>query len=136
MIRFFVPGNPVAQARPRTFWHKAAGRFITMNPRKSEDWKERVRLHSLPHGPKEPIDVPVRAYLDFYIPRPKGAKDTVWACARPDLDNFIKGTLDALQTAGFFVDDSRVVWLEAKKFYARDGKVGVAITVLGVDEKP
>ncbi|MBI4370398.1 MAG: RusA family crossover junction endodeoxyribonuclease [Elusimicrobia bacterium] len=135
MIRFFVPGNPVAQARPRTFWHKAAGRFITMNPRKSEDWKEHVRLHSLPHRPRKPMDFPVRAHLDFYLPRPKGSKNKVWACTRPDLDNFIKGTLDALQSAGFFVDDSRVVWLECHKLYSAHGHVGVQVSIFGVDEK-
>lgn len=135
MIRFFVPGVPVSQARPRTFWHKGLNRYCTMNPKESEAWKKEVTMRALPYRPKEPIDFPVRLKMDFVIPRPVNAKDHVWACVRPDLDNYVKGTLDALQNARFFKDDSRVVWLEAKKLYSNDGRVGVRITVLSVQEE-
>ncbi len=135
MIRLFIAGRPVPQARPRTFWHRAAGKFVTTNPRDCEQWKEKARLLALPHRPREPIDFPVRVILDFYVPRPKGAKDAVWACVRPDLDNYAKAVLDALQQAQFFTDDSRVVWLECRKLYSQNGEIGVRITLLGVDEK-
>jgi len=107
-----------------------------MNPRESEMWKASVRTRAFPYRPKEPIDFPIRVNMDFYVPRPASAKDKTWACVRPDLDNYIKATLDALQGAHFFKDDSRVVWLEAKKLYSNDGRVGVKITVLSVDETP
>lgn len=135
MIRFFAAGNPVPQARPRTFWHEAARKYVTMNPRSSEAWKEIVKAKALPNRPKTPIEFPVRLLLDFFLPRPKGAKTKVWADVRPDLDNYVKGTVDALQQANFFKDDAVVVWMEAKKFYSSDGRVGVQITVLRVDEK-
>jgi len=106
-----------------------------MNPRESEVWKATVKAKAFPSRPKEPIDFPVRLILEFYVPRPANARDQVWAFVRPDLDNYIKGTLDALQAARFFRDDSRVVWLEAKKMYSKDGRVGVRVTVLSVEEK-
>ena len=134
MIEFFVPGIPIAQARPRTFFHKGLNRYCTMNPKESEAWKKEVMTRAFPYRPKEPIDFPTRLKLEFFIPRPLKAKDETWACVRPDLDNYIKGTLDALQGARFFKDDSRVVWLEAKKLYSKDGRVGVRITVLAVEE--
>lgn len=107
-----------------------------MNPRKSEAWKDVVRLKALGHRPREPIDYPVRAVLDFHLPRPKEARDDVWACVRPDVDNYAKAVLDALQQAGFFTDDSRVVWLECRKLYSTEGEVGVEIAILGTNEKP
>lgn len=134
MIQFFVSGTPVPQARPRTFWHKGLRRYCTMNPAESEAWKGTVSTKALHYRPKEPINFPVRLLLEFYVPRPANAKEQVWAYVRPDLDNYIKGTVDALQVARFFKDDSRVVWLEAKKMYSKDGRVGVRITVLAVEE--
>jgi Holliday junction resolvase RusA-like endonuclease len=135
MIEFFVPGIPVPQARPRTFFHRGLNRYCTMNPTQSENWKKEVTARAYPYRPKTPIDYPIRLKLEFYLPRPQKAKDDTWACVRPDLDNYVKGTVDALQQANFFKDDAVVVWMEAKKFYSSDGRVGVQITVLGVDEK-
>jgi Holliday junction resolvase RusA-like endonuclease len=135
MISFFVEGNPVPQARPRTFWHAALRKFVTMNPRRSEDWKGVVRNRSIPYRPREPIDYPVRVKMEFHLPRPKSAKNKTWADVRPDLDNYSKGILDALQAAGYLKDDARVVWLECKKIYAEEDQSGVLITIQGVDEQ-
>lgn len=134
MIQFFIPGVPIPQARSRTFWHKGLNRYCTMNPKDSDVWRSIVKARAYPFRPKEPIDFPVRVNMEFYVPRPANAKGREWAFVRPDLDNYIKGTLDALQGAHFFKDDSRVVWLEAKKLYSKDGRVGVRITVLAVEE--
>ncbi len=133
MIEFFIAGVPVSQGRPRTFFHKGLGRSCTMNPPESEAWKALVKAKAFPHRPEKPMDLPVRVSLDFILPRPAAAKHPDWACVRPDLDNYIKGTLDALQYARFFRDDSRVVWLEAKKLYSTDGRVGVRVTVAAIE---
>lgn len=135
MIRFFISGHPLPQARPRTFWHQTARRFVTTNPRRCETWKEKVSQLASPHRPRKPLDFPVHVVLDFHLPRPKEARDKIWACVRPDLDNYAKAVLDALQEAGFFTDDSRVVWLECRKLYSTNGEIGVRVAILGIDEE-
>ena len=132
MIQFFISGRPVPQGRPRTFWHKGLRRFCTINPTESEAWKETVTAKAFPYRPKEPIDFPVRVKLDFYIAKPIGKTEKIWADVRPDLDNLIKAILDGLQNARFFRDDARVVWIEARKQYSQDGRVGVDVTVLAI----
>lgn len=129
-MKLFIPGVPVPQARPRTFFSHRLNRFITTTPTKSRDWVGFVRVAVLACRPRAPIDCPVKVGLTFHIQRPKAAKNRVWAHKGGDLDNYCKSILDALQSAGIFSNDTRVVWLEARKLYAAGGRVGVEISVM------
>jgi Holliday junction resolvase RusA-like endonuclease len=65
-----------------------------------------------------PLSGPVELKLELYPPDRR----------RRDLDNVLKGLLDALQHGGLYHDDSQVVRLEADKLgVVPDGKVLIQI---------
>jgi len=83
-------------------------------------------------------DAPLRVAVTFVMDRPKkllGKKSPAGRipyARKPDLDNFLKSTLDALN--GFlWHDDSQVWFVAAEKVYrAMDEQPGVIIQVVGV----
>ncbi len=137
MIQFFVKGIPVPQARPRTFLHRISGRYVTMNPKKTEAWKRSVYAQAFEYRPRAPVEGPVHLALEFFLPKPRGesGRDASWAIQRPDLDNLMKAVMDALVAAGFFRDDALVVSLEASKRYSIDSSCGVLIAITEMREK-
>lgn len=48
---------------------------------------------------------------------------------KPDLDNLLKSTTDALETSGAVVRDQQVVAIEASKLYGPEGAVGANLTL-------
>lgn len=71
----------------------------------------------------------------FYLERPAAAKNRAWPAVRPDLDKYVRSTLDALTAAHIFADDSRVVRLVAEKRYVEAGqRPGARIVVSPMTE--
>lgn len=89
-------------------------------------WKHAVLVaaHRSRLRPEQPLDEPVKVDIDLYFRRPSDRKrtkdpdDRIWHTKRPDRDNLEKPILDALQNAGWWVDDARVCSGELQKFYA------------------
>lgn len=48
---------------------------------------------------------------------------------KPDVDKLISGTLDALKSAGVYLDDSQVVDVRGRKVYADNGLPGADIHI-------
>ena len=117
--RFWLPGEPVAQARART------GKGHAYYPAKSANYRTwavlqlRKQFAGQPKskGPYPSILGPVKLYLQFFRVRPKSNK-SAWPIVRPDLDNYVKMVCDALMDAGVLADDSQVCGLDAGKFWA------------------
>lgn len=113
---FFV--NPVAKGRPRF----GKGRCYT--PKKTVDFEREIRsiarkyiLHRYSKFPW-PIKTPIVVDLVFWFAKPKKPKFDVPA-VRPDVDNFCKSVLDALNSL-IIQDDSLIVKLIAEKKYSTD----------------
>ena len=80
-----------------------------------------------------PITGPVSVGLSFERKRPKNrpakVSKAMWAtgdacpCAVvPDIDNYIKGVLDAVNKSNLWDDDAQVVSVSANKFYCGEGE--------------
>lgn len=83
---------------------EAASVALTSNQTGDEMWL-------LAHGP-------MRLDVTFYLPRPKSIKDKVVPhIKKPDLDKLTRSCKDALKNV-VWQDDSQVVELVARKFYA------------------
>jgi Holliday junction resolvase RusA-like endonuclease len=80
-----------------------------------------------PGRPQSPLEGPVYLRVEVYLPRPKSAPKRdpgALRCGhRPDVDNVVKGIMDALMQAGWIHDDGQVWCLEATKLYHELGGV-------------
>jgi len=138
-MTFFVEGHPKPQPRPRAY---RSGRGIRMyNPASANVWRAAVQLASAKSGETFGGDL-VRVELTFYMPRPQAhyrgtgknkprelCHNAPKSCGtKPDVDNLIKSTLDAMTDAGLWDDDKQVVEIRAEKLYANDAP-GCAVTV-------
>lgn len=130
-ITFFVPGNPQALKRHRTF--HAKGRAIQYDP--SQGDKADFLAKCMEHRPPQPWDEPIMVSLSFYFSRPKShynAKGKLKATAKlyhvskPDVDNLTKLVMDAMN-GWFFRDDSQAFEIHAFKSYSEMPGVKVEI---------
>lgn len=122
MITITIPGEPVAQGRPRAF--KTPGGFIrTYDPKKSRDWKGTAQVHMtealrqagerLPAFSDGPLELHVVAV--FSCPASRYRKGTPRPrephAKRPDGDNVLKAVQDAAEGV----------------LYARDAQIARAV---------
>lgn len=119
-MELWVEGVPEAQARPRVFFGR--GRPRAYSP--SSAWRDRVMRAARLARPQAPLDGPLSLKIEFFFPRlARGTRqDGGWKATRPDLDNLIKGVMDALTDAGWWAEDSRVAAVEAYKVYTKQGR--------------
>lgn len=143
MVEFIIPGIPVPQARPRAGKiqrGRRKGKTIMYDPETSRDYKSYVSLIAKQHAPKTLLEGNLRAVIKFYrqIPKSTTKKDRIEYLAgiqrpivKPDIDNYSKSVLDALNGI-IYQDDSQVVSLQADKFYSDDPRVELTIYEMDV----
>ena len=69
--------------------------------------------------------------MSFFLPRPKSLKDTgsfIPHVKKPDADNLLKSTMDALTEIKVWQDDAQVYAIEASKYYGNE-KTGAQIII-------
>jgi Holliday junction resolvase RusA-like endonuclease len=139
-IAFFVPGNPKALKRHRTYKGKNMKFPVETDPSVGD--KQDFLAKCMEHRPKSPFLKPLSLNCIFDFKRPKNhynskgflkPNTTVWKTSRPDIDNLVKFILDALNGI-FWNDDTQVVLLSATKSYITTGAPGVYIVVTEIDE--
>jgi Holliday junction resolvase RusA-like endonuclease len=139
MIQFTVYGNPVAQGRPR--FSTQGGFTKAYDPAKSKDFKKYVKLVASEHRPDHLLDGPLKMEVKIYKSTLKNfsKKKTQQAengiirpTTKPDVDNYVKGVKDALNSV-IWKDDSQVVDLVVSKWYSEQPLVEVTIIPLEVE---
>lgn len=127
VIEFVIDAAPVAKGRPRTGRHPRTGAPLIFTPAKTRQAEQDIVAIANQYAPRAPLEGPLRLELEFVLPIP-GSRPAWWRSAaswrgvlpttKPDLDNLVKGILDALQRSGrWFRDDSQVAELYAEKVY-------------------
>lgn len=120
--------NEVPKPQPRT---KATNRggFIRMyTPDTADDWKKAVKGALLIYTGLDKKG-PVALEASFYLPRPQSLyrkKDPDnWFphIKKPDLDNLLKSTMDAITDVNVWHDDSQVYVIVARKVYVGKDEV-------------
>ncbi len=126
MIKFFIPGIPVAKGRPKFSTIGEIPRAYT--PKKTRAWETYFEWRSKPYRPSEPLEGPLEIHLVFSMPRPKSLpKNVIHHIKKPDIDNMQKSVIDALENAAFFKNDSQFVYKTASKIYSYQPGVNVII---------
>lgn len=140
MIKFRYNGEAVGKGRPRV---RVVGGFPQLyTPEKTREYEAALRFEFMSQNceamPVYDKDVPLVARLTFGFAVPKSySKKKRKACLegdamhthKPDTDNLIKSTLDALNGVAFS-DDAAIVLVVAEKVYAEEPFVEVEINEL------
>lgn len=137
-VEIIVMGEPVAQGRPR--FSQVCGHVTARDPEKSKSYKTLVRSEAQRIYEMDkafaPIDGPCCMMLTVGRSVPKSwskrkqamaIKGELRPTSKPDLDNYVKGILDAINTV-IVKDDSRVVGINAVKRYQSNPGVDIVIT--------
>ena len=121
-VKFTIPGEPVAQGRPRFSTHGGVARAY--DPKKSKDSKSVVRLCARDAvesaGLIEPLSGPLLMLVQFGLALPKSSyrKRTPvvrhWRTKKPDLDNLVKLIKDACSGV-VYLDDNQISRIVAEK---------------------
>lgn len=151
-----VPGVPYPEGSKTAGVTKEGKPFLRdANDKKLRPWRKLIvtlarRRITLSHGGSwSPLDCPVDVVADFYMARPAnhygtGRNSLVLKASAPDypvaggtkdIDKLARAALDALTTAGVFVDDVRVAHLDTWKRYAdRQHPEGLELIVTALGE--
>jgi len=116
---FNFPVDPVAKGRPRF------GNGRTYTPRKTKDFETILKEMARQQYKSGPMKDAISVLIVFTIKKPKTVKRD-YPTVKPDVDNYIKSTLDALNGIAF-IDDSQVIEIIASKKYGPVGSIFIDI---------
>src|SRR5215470_12363418 len=133
-VTIVIGGEPVAKGRPRT-----TRKGFAYTPAATRKFEAHGRLAAqLAMDGRPPIAVPVRAEIVIDLPVPASwsgkrrdaaLRGDIRPTSRPDVDNYVKAALDAIN-AIVVSDDSLIVDLVAIKRYAAVPALTIVITPL------
>ena len=129
MIRFEVPGQPVAKGRPRVA--VIGGRARAYTPAKTVNYEASVAYAGKDAMVgKEPLDGPLAltVFAHFLTPK-RGKKEGDYHTGRPDADNVLKAAADALNGI-VWRDDAQVASAQIIKTYANTPKLVIEVRAL------
>lgn len=127
-MRFVIKGEPVPKGRPKLSTWGGYARAYT--PKKTREAEESIRAQIIKQLPNGFSIMEGAVLLRIVVARTKpksSPKTKIYPTQKPDLDNYIKTVLDAMNKI-VFCDDSQVCYLVAKKEF------GKPETVIDVEE--
>ena len=129
MLEFTVPTAPVAKARARS---TRSGHHYT--PQKTVDFESMVAWYAKAAMAGKPLyEGALIVTLYYGIPIPKTLEprikkgELIYPTKRPDMDNYEKSVLDAMNGI-VYKDDSQIVVLRHIKRYSRNPRVFITIS--------
>jgi Holliday junction resolvase RusA-like endonuclease len=123
----WIPGKPTPQGSKKAF--VINGRAILVDASGgNKAWRKLVTETIKAH--KDYITMPgaVNVSLAFYMERAKTNKKQFMTQA-PDVDKLARSVLDGITDSDIIEDDSRVIYLTARKQWADEGEPGVLISI-------
>lgn len=124
-----IDGEPVAQGRPQ--FVRRTG--VAYDPPKSRDYKKKVNRLAQKRAHDDDWQLfdegePLKVKIHFRLRRGKTV-DRVWPIVRPDIDNYAKAIMDALEGV-VYANDKQVVALILLKFYAEIGDAPQVLVIV------
>ena len=125
-MKYRIELEPIAKARARLRFvagKGAVGHFLSYTPTKTKKAEDFIKLQAKSFGIEiYPKEIPLRLTATFYRCKSKWLprKETM-PFRKPDLDNFLKLLLDALNGVAFY-DDSQITTIEVKKRWTHESQ--------------
>jgi len=118
----------IPKAQPRVKARSMYGHATVYTPETADDWKRAVMIAANGLSGVR-LEEPLSLEIVFYLKAPK-KKHGSFVTSKPDIDNLIKSTMDALTSIELWKDDSYVVSVSAVKLYETPlESCGAAITI-------
>lgn len=136
-IEFVVPGTPVGKGRPK---FARRGKFVTTyTPEKTASYENlvKVKAEEAMQG-RQMFDGPVSVEIVLLVTPPaswsqkkqrEALAGTVFPTSKPDVDNVLKGIMDACNEI-VFKDDKQAVDVMVKKRYDLTARAFVRVEAL------
>lgn len=135
---FHVPGRPVPQPRPKISTRGGFGRAYTPTDHPINNYRATIAKCASDAG-CELLSCGLAVSVCFIFERPKshynksGLKKDAPAFVNCDVDNLLKGVLDALNGIAF-IDDRQVEYVEAGKYWGKSSVTKIEIIVSSTNE--
>lgn len=127
MITLEVLGDPAPQGSKKV----VRGRLIEAS-KKLKPWRAAIEKACQPYADQNIYLGPIKLEVDFFLPRPSSIRMTKrpLPIVPPDLDKLLRAVGDGIGQSGMiWGDDSQVVEIYARKFYADDREPGAVIKI-------
>lgn len=111
------------------------GRLVEAQSVNLKKWRGAIEEACQPYANQNIHLGPVRLEVDFFLERPKSVRqsDRALPHVAPDLDKLVRGVGDGIGQSGMiWGDDSQIVEIIARKFYADDREPGATIRIIPV----
>ena len=112
--QFAVRAIPKAQPRTKATIRGTYAAVYT--PQTARGWKDAI-IESALRFPVRGLECPIALKCEFFLKRPKARKKELFVTTKPDIDNLLKSTMDALTELGIWRDDAQVCETSASKKY-------------------
>ena len=135
---FRIIGYPVGWTAPKQGIRKGSTKRNFYQSPQLKRWQETIRAQIITKHRPILEDGPLVVVLTFFIERAQANKKKPLPIIKPDLDNLIKSTIDAMKKL-VFKDDNVIVDIQASKRWCNDrytphgGKPGVDIAIYRVE---
>lgn len=135
-MKLVIEGKPEPQGRPRSSIR--GGRINVRDPDASRNYKRMVAWQARNQYKGKPLEGALQVEMDIYRQIPKSTSKVrrerkndkeLRPIVRPDIDNYTKSVMDALDGITW-IDDSQVVMLSANKYYSDNPRVEITIKEL------
>jgi Holliday junction resolvase RusA-like endonuclease len=106
----------VPKPQPRVKAYARAGHAGVYTPATAKSWKDIVILEAAPIAGRY-VEGPIALKIGFTLPRPKAHKKETHVTTKPDIDNLLKSTMDALTDCAVWRDDAQIAEVHVSKVY-------------------
>jgi Holliday junction resolvase RusA-like endonuclease len=128
----WIPGKPTPQGSKKSFIINGKAILVDASGG-NKAWRKLVTETIKAHSDYIQMPGAVNVSLAFYMEKAKSNKKPFMTQA-PDVDKLARSVLDGITDSDIIEDDSRVIYLTARKQWADEGEPGVLISIW--QEKP